>query len=81
VYETPVVAHAQYIAVSEEGRAAHALDVLADTALASYAGQKRWWDFGCSTEDEGRYLNEALIRNKESYGARAIVYDQYLLEL
>lgn len=81
VYETPVVAHAQYIAVSEEGRDAHALDVLADALIASYVGRKRWWDFGCSTEQSGWHLNEALIRNKESYGARAVVYDQYMIEL
>jgi hypothetical protein len=81
VYESPVVARAQYIAVSEEGRDVHALDEIIDTLLAAYAGSKQWWDFGASTRDSGRYLNESLIRNKESYGARAVVYDQYRLDL
>jgi hypothetical protein len=81
VYETPVVARSQYIAVSEEGRELHALDAIVDVLLASYAARKRWWDFGASTRDSGRYLNEPLIRNKESYGARAVVYDHYLLDL
>ena len=81
VYETPTVAHAQYIAVGDEGRDLHALDLLADALIASYAGRKRWWDFGASTLRDGRELNEALVRNKESYGARAVVYDHYLLEL
>jgi hypothetical protein len=81
VYESPVVARAQYIAVSEEGRDVHALDEIIDTLLAAYADSKQWWDFGASTRDSGRYLNESLIRNKESYGARAVVYDQYRLDL
>lgn len=81
VYETPVVAHTQYIAVNEEGRTAHALDKLVDTLISSYEGRKRWWDFGTSMADAGRALNEPLIRNKESYGARGVVYDHYLLDL
>jgi hypothetical protein len=81
VYETPTVAHAQYIAVGDEGREAHALDLLADALIASYEGRKRWWDFGGSTLGDGHHLNEQLIRNKESYGARAVVYDHYLLGL
>jgi hypothetical protein len=80
VYETPTVARAQYTAASEEGRAAHALDLLADTLIASYEGRKRWWDFGASTLRSGQQLNEGLIGNKESYGARAVVFDHYLLE-
>jgi hypothetical protein len=81
LYETAVVAHCQYIAVSDEGREAHALDLLADTLIESCTGRRRWWDFGASTERSGLHLNESLIRNKESYGARAVAYDQYLLEI
>jgi hypothetical protein len=81
LYETAVVAHCQYIAANDEGREAHALDLLADTLIESCTGRRRWWDFGASTERSGRHLNEQLIRNKESYGARAVVYDHYLLEL
>ena len=40
---------------------------------------RAYFDFGISTEDEGRTLNEGLIANKESYGARAIVYERYEL--
>jgi hypothetical protein len=81
VYETPLVARSQYIAVSDEGREVHALDAIVDTLLSGYAERKRWWDFGPSTERDGRRLNEALIRNKESYGARAVAYDHYRLDL
>ena len=33
-----------------------------------------------STEDGGRQLNAGLMRNKESYGARATVFDWYALD-
>ena len=32
---------------------------------------KRWFDFGISTEDDGRILNQGLIEQKEGFGARA----------
>jgi hypothetical protein len=80
-YETPEVAHAQYIAVGDEGRAVHALDAIVDALIAEYTGSKRWLDFGGSTERSGHLLNEHLVRNKESYGARTVVYDHYLLDL
>jgi hypothetical protein len=81
VYETPVLAHTQYIASSQSGRELAAVDVLIDHLIERYAGTKRWFDFGISTENGGATLNEGLARNKESYGARALVYDRYLIDL
>jgi hypothetical protein len=78
VYETPRVAHAQYIAGGERGRELRAGDVLFDHLLTVYAD--KWFDFGTSNERGGE-LNPGLIRNKEGFGARAVVYDRYLLEL
>jgi len=81
VYETPVVAHAQYIAATAEGYEAHALDVVIDHLLSVRYRDKRYFDFGISTTRAGRDLNEGLIRNKESFGARATSYDVYELTL
>ena len=81
VYETEVVAHAQYIAATERGYEDHALDAVIDHLLEVEYPEKRWFDFGISTTDDGRALNEGLARNKESYGARAVVYDTYAVEL
>ncbi len=81
VYATELVAHAQYIAVSQEGRRRHALDALVEHLISERYADRRWFDFGISTVDGGRRLNEALARNKESYGARAIAYDWYELPL
>jgi len=81
VYETPWVAHAQYIGASDAGRAAGATDAIIDHLLGSVYATKRFFDFGISTYDEGRQLNEGLARNKESFGGRAVVYDHYAVEL
>jgi Acetyltransferase (GNAT) domain len=81
VYETPMVAHAQYIAGSERGYAEHALDAVVDFLIAEEYAEKPWFDFGISTTEEGWTLNEGLIRNKESFGARAVVHDIYRIEL
>jgi hypothetical protein len=81
VYETPVVAHAQYIAGSQRGYELHALDAVVDFLIGTEYREKRWFDFGISTTEEGRTLNTGLIRSKESYGARAVAYDAYELSL
>lgn len=80
IYETDVVAHAQYIGASPAGYAAHALDLIMDHLITDRYSDKRFFDFGISTVDQGRTLNEGLIRNKESFGARATVYDVYELD-
>ena len=81
VFETEIVAHAQYIGASPEGHSLHALDLILDHLLNDRYVGKRFFDFGISTTTEGRTLNESLIRNKESFGARATVYDRYEISL
>jgi hypothetical protein len=79
VYESRHVAHAQYIAASARGRDMAALDLLVHWLLTDVYRTHRFFDFGISTEDHGRVLNEGLVAYKESYGARAIVHDFYEL--
>lgn len=81
IYETAVVAHTQYIGANEEGRKLGALDLICQYLLGERYIAKRYFDFGISNEDDGLYLNSGLIRNKESYGARATVFDRYSLDL
>jgi hypothetical protein len=81
VYETETVAHAQYIGASEEGYDSHALDLVFAYLIAERYRDKRFFDFGISTVEGGRVLNEGLIRNKESFGARATNHDFYRLPL
>jgi hypothetical protein len=81
VFETSVVAHCQYIAASETGKAIAALDYLFHHLITEVYTDKKYFSFGISTEQEGQYLNQNLVRNKESYGARTIVHDFYELKL
>lgn len=74
-------AHAQYIAAGEAGRETGALDGLFDHLIALHAATHRYFDFGISTTDHGRVLNEGLARQKEEFGASAVVHDVYRLIL
>lgn len=82
LFDTGTVAHAQYIASSDEGREAKALAALFHTVIgqAKEAG-RRYFDFGVSTEDGGRYLNEGLMAQKCRLGARAVIYPTFELDL
>lgn len=81
VYETATVAHTQYLAVSDEGTRHHALDgLIAYLAEERYA-DKPYLDLGTSMEPATSQLNEGLIFQKEGFGARAVVYDAYVIQL
>ena len=77
VYETAKVVHTQYISASPEGKAKGALDMLFDHLVNDVYVGSRYFDFGKSTEDGGRYLNESLIFQKEGFGGRGVCYDTY----
>jgi hypothetical protein len=81
VYEGDIVAHAQYLAANDEGKQKGALDLILDYLINDYYRNKNYFDFGISTEDDGRYLNSGLVENKQSFGARAIVHDFYEIDL
>lgn len=80
VFETPTVAHIQYIAATNTGKEAGAMDMLVDHIINNYP-DKRYFDYGISTENGGTYLNENLIAQKEGFGARGTVYDIYSIDL
>ena len=69
--------HVQYISASPEGKKLGALDAIFSYLISHYAGKKRYFDFGKSTEDMGHYLNEGLIFQKEGFGGRGVCYDTY----
>lgn len=81
VYESKNVAHAQYISSNDRGEEVGGLDIILDFLINEYYLEKKYFDFGISTEKSGRYLNVGLIQNKESFGARATVYDFYEIDL
>jgi hypothetical protein len=81
IYEIATVAHCQYIAASPEGQQLSTLDLLTDHLISKVFAHKLYFSFGVSTEQQGRYLNQSLILNKESYGGRAMTHDFYRLAL
>lgn len=78
-YLTDRVLHCQYSAASPEGAKAYALDLAFADAIGTCAVP--YYDFGISTEDEGRTLNASLYDFKTSFGARGTVCDFYELPL
>ena len=81
IYENQNIVHTQYLANSHEGRELGALDLLIDYLIKDIYKNKKYFDFGISNEDAGRYLNTGLISQKEGFGARAVVHDFYELEI
>lgn len=79
IFITKTTVHTQYIVTTEYGRNLMAFDLVIDHIINKYSKNKKYLDFGISTEQEGRYLNAGLIRQKEMFGGRAIVYDFYEL--
>jgi acetyltransferase-like isoleucine patch superfamily enzyme/CheY-like chemotaxis protein len=76
IYETPTVAHAQYGAVTEQGRRVGAQAYLFGSLIEQYK-DKRFFDFGISNEKEGRVLNHGLLDWKEGFGGRSFAHDFY----
>lgn len=81
IFDNGSVVHTQYLANSDVGRTVGALDCVIDYLIKEVYADRTYFDFGISNEDNGRYLNEGLIAQKEGFGARAVVHDFYRLAL
>lgn len=73
----PRVVHTQYISANLEGKENGALDLLFDYLINEKFCDYPIFDFGQSTEEQGRVLNESLIFQKEGFGGRGMLYDIY----
>jgi hypothetical protein len=80
-YESQNVIHTQYIGYTEEGRRVGAAQLIYDYLINKYDNNKTYFDFGISTEQDGRYLNASLAYHKELFGARTVTYDFYEIDL
>ena len=82
MYLSQPVAHCQYIGASPQGKDSKALTLLFDYLIGeAKASGYRYFDFGISNEDHGRYLNEGLVRQKSRLGGRGIVYNTFEINL
>ncbi len=77
IFETPLVAHAQYISASEEGRKNGAIDLLFHQLISETFAYKNTFDFGIINEVEGRQVNIGLLEWKEGFGAKAYAHRFY----
>lgn len=75
------VIHTQYMAADTKAREIGALDYCISEVIAKYSSSKRYLDFGISSENNGTYLNEGLINQKESFGGRTMIYQTFKMEL
>ncbi|OIQ17302.1 MAG: GNAT family N-acetyltransferase [Flavobacterium sp. MedPE-SWcel] len=76
MFITDTVAHPQYISGQEDKNTLGSLDYLYDYLINLFS-DKKYFDFGPSTEEQGRKLNEGILFWKESFGARTMIQDFY----
>lgn len=81
IFDFGNVVHTQYMANSDEGRKTGALDFINHYLIHEAYTSRQYLNFGISTENNGFILNEGLIHQKETMGARGITYDFYELNL
>lgn len=81
VFDCGKVIHTQYLAASAEGKSTGALDKLIYTLINDIFRDRHYLDFGISTEQQGHWLNEGLIFQKEGFGGRGICYDTYEINI
>lgn len=75
------VIHTQYMSNSDEGRKKGALAFVNYYLINNIFKDKKYYSFGISTEQNGYYLNEGLVHQKEQMGGRGIVLDTYEITL
>jgi hypothetical protein len=82
IFRTQMADHAQYIASNAQGYEMSALDLVFDQCISIAANSgKRWFDFGISTESNGRVLNEGLYGFKSEFGSGGFVHEFFSLSL
>lgn len=79
VFLTDTVVHPQYIAGTENNNALGNIDYLYAYLIELFSN-KKYFDFGPSTEEQGRRLNGGVSFWKESFGASAMSQDFYEVE-
>ncbi len=81
IYDFGHIVHTQYMTNSEQGKKTGALDYLISYLIDTVYCDRHYFSFGISTEQNGYYLNEGLIYQKEDIGGRGVVFDHYEINL
>ena len=77
IYETPTVAHCQYLGVTEQGQKVGALDFLCGWLIRERYAQKKFFDFGICNELQGRAINHGMMDWKEAFGGLTYCHNFY----
>lgn len=80
LFEDQMVTHSQYPHATAEAKQNGVMDLLILHVIDIYRQQRpdiRYFDFGISNEQAGRFLNEGLQAQKEGFGARGVTYRQW----
>ena len=80
LFETATTVHCQYISANGDKQQLGTLDFLFWHLIQDEFAHKAYFDFGISTEDGGRELNQGVLYWKECFGARSTVNLTYNLE-
>lgn len=82
LFETDKLVHVQYSSATAKGKSIGVMDCLIDFVINIYTQKgKTYFDYGTSNENNGLFLNEKLIYQKEGFGARGIIYDIYVVKI
>jgi hypothetical protein len=81
VFITETTIHTQYIVTTDLGRKMMAFDLVVDHIINNSSQNIKYFDFGISSEQKGRYINPGLVQHKEMFGGRTIVHDFYELTM
>lgn len=78
LFVTHTAVHAQYLAATETGMDASALDVVIEQGIELAAARgARWFDFGISPGEGRRGLLAGLYRYKAEFGGGGVVHEHY----
>jgi hypothetical protein len=82
IFSTDTLWHAQYISANEVGMKSGALDLLFMYLIdAAKNESKFYFDFGISTEKNGKVLNNPLALFKEGFGGRSVIHRKIRVNL
>ncbi|WP_040278859.1 hypothetical protein [Psychroserpens damuponensis] len=79
IFESPQVAHAQYISTVSSKNELGGLDAIFDVLINETFSVKRYFSFGISNENQGQHINKGLLNWKESFGAKPITHDFFTI--
>jgi hypothetical protein len=78
LFVTHTTVHTQYLAATEAGMGASALDVVVEHGIELAAARGvRWFDFGISPGEGRRGLLAGLYRYKAEFGGGGVVHEHY----